>query len=74
MLPISEMIAHVDAEEYEKILRAVRRRHQELYPEWELVIVSLERHKDRERQIDALITMLQKQKRQPADIPDTPGA
>ena len=51
-------IAQVKDNEIGEVLTAVLRRYEELYPEWEVGTVSLQKSEDRNTQIDRMIQML----------------
>ena len=59
MINLLEEIAKVDGMEIEKILHAVRRRYAVLFPDWEVIMISIEKSVDRNEQLDSMITMLQ---------------
>ena len=52
------LIAQVKDNEIGEVLTAVLRRYEELYPEWEVGTVSLQKSEDRNTQIDRMIQML----------------
>ncbi len=62
MLDLVKEIAQADGVESEKILNAVQKRYTELYPDWEIVMISIEKGVDRNEQLDGMITMLQNMK------------
>ena len=51
-----------DGSQIERLLKAVVARYGELYPDWELSVISLEKKKDRVAQIDRIIEVLQHMK------------
>ena len=53
-------ILHCDAEQINHVINALTARHAELYPEWELVIFSMDKRKDRNEQIDQAAQLLKK--------------
>lgn len=55
-------IAQTDAMEIDSILKAVLKRYAELFPEWHISTISLEKATDRNVQIDRIIAMLEKMK------------
>lgn len=57
-----EEIARADSTEIEMLLKAVLERYGELYPDWEISTVSLQKSADTEEQLDRMIAMLQKMK------------
>ncbi len=60
MFDLVEEIAQAD--EVEKLLEAVLRRYAQLFPDWEVSTISLEKSSDRNEQLDRIIEMLQKMK------------
>jgi len=62
MCDIEKAIAQADAYELDKILKAVLKRYAELFPDWEVGTISLQKSADRNKQIDRMITMLQNMK------------
>ena len=62
MEEVLEVIAHADGFLFDKILEAVRKRHAELFPDWDLNIMSLHKESDRNEQIDRMIALLEKLK------------
>ena len=62
MCDVIEEIARSDSEALELILQAVLRRYTELYPDWEVSLISLHREDDRNAQIESTIALLQKMK------------
>ena len=55
-------IAKTDAVQIEEVMRAVVKRYGELFPDWEVSMISLDRKADRSKQIDEMIAMLQSMK------------
>ena len=55
-------IAKANETELEGLLRAVLRRHAELYPMWELQLLTIEKTKDCNAQIDRVIALLERMK------------
>lgn len=49
-------------EEMQDILMAVLERYRELYPDWDINVLSLEKNVDKNEQIDATIALLQSMK------------
>ena len=45
--------------EIQEILSAARKRYEELFPDWEITVVSIDKTQDRNAQIDRLIQMLE---------------
>ena len=62
MYNLTEKIAQVDGMEIEKIFHAVRKRYAELFPGWEVTMISIEKNADRNDQLDGMIAMLQNMK------------
>lgn len=56
-------IAQADEVEIEKLLEAVLHRYGELFPEWEISTISLQKNDDRNAQLDRIIALLQAMKR-----------
>ena len=52
-------IAVSDEEAIEELLRAVRKRYAELFPEWELSMISVKKNADKNEQLDKFIMLLQ---------------
>ena len=48
--------------EIEEMMTALLKRYRELYPDWEVSVISLEKKDDRNRQIDEVIQFLEKLK------------
>ena len=48
--------------EIEEMMTALLKRYRELYPDWEVRVISLEKKDDRNRQIDEVIQFLEKLK------------
>lgn len=48
--------------EIEEMMDALLQRYQELFPDWEVSVISLEKKGDRNRQIDEVIQFLEKLK------------
>ena len=61
-MSILEQIHNAKPEEMNDILLSVQRRYRELFPEWEVHILSLEKAVDKNEQIDAAIALLEKMK------------
>jgi hypothetical protein len=58
-------IARADGAQIEKLLNAVLRRHGELYPDWEVSTVTVEKTQNRSEQLDRIIALLEKMKTSP---------
>ena len=59
MVDLVEEIGKASSLEIEKLLMAVRKRYGELYPDWEVIVVSIDKLSDRNKQLDRMIAMLQ---------------
>ena len=59
MEAVLEKIRCADGEEIERIRKAVLRRYDELFPDWEVRTVSLEKCADRNQQLDNIIGLLE---------------
>ena len=57
-----EKIAQADEYEVEELLKAILRRYAEVFPDWEVSMVSLHKGADRKEQIDRIIKMLESMK------------
>ena len=57
-----EMIQNASAEEISDLILAVQNRYNELFPDWELSFYTLERKKDKNEQLDSIITLIEKLK------------
>ena len=57
-----EAIKQATAAELDEILHAVRIRHQQLHPSWDLVMVSIEKDEDKNQQLDRIIEFLESMK------------
>ena len=62
MQNLIQQIASADAEQIEHIISAALERYRDLFPDWEIMLFSLERKGSREEQIDQFIRLLQKLK------------
>lgn len=58
MIDLVEEISNAKAEDLERILRAVLDRYGELFPDWEVSTISLQKTGDRNAQIDQHIQLL----------------
>ena len=58
-------ISKMQANELEAALKAVLERYSELFPEWEMNIVTVDKTKDKNTQIDRMVELLQKMKTSP---------
>jgi len=55
---VIECIKKAEAEELNDILQAVLERYRELFPDWEIITVSLEKAVDKNTQLDRMIGLL----------------
>ena len=62
MMCILSEINHAKPEELDQILQAVLQRYREVYPDWELITISLEKAVDKKEQLDRIIATLEKLK------------
>ena len=62
---LAEKIAQADGVEIEKLLKAVLQRYAELFPDWEMSTISLQKSDDRNEQLDRIIAVLQNMKNIP---------
>lgn len=60
MCAFVEKIAQANEAEIEQLLKAVLQRYAELFPDWEVSTISLQKTSDRNEQIDRLIETLEK--------------
>lgn len=58
---ISQILT-ADAGSIESILKAVLQRYARLYPQWDVSVISLEKEKNREEQMDRIIRFLEQSK------------
>jgi hypothetical protein len=63
MKEILEKIGSADGNQIQALLMEVMIRYRELYPDWEINIVSLEKNKNQNEQIDGIIEMLKDMKK-----------
>ena len=59
MFDLVEEIAQADEMEIESLLDAVVQRYAQLYPDWEISTISLEKSTDPKEQIEKMIAMLE---------------
>ena len=57
-----DQIKQAKPEELNDILLAVMERYREVYPDWELITISLEKAVDKNSQLDQIIAMLEAMK------------
>ena len=62
MLDLAEEIAQADGAKIDKLLKAVLQRYAELFPDWELSTISLQKSSDRNEQLDRIIGVFEKMK------------
>ena len=55
-------IKQTKPEEISDLILAVQNRYNELFPDWELSFYTLERKKDKNEQLDAMIALMEKLK------------
>ena len=58
-------IGRADGAQIEKLLNAVLQRYGELYPDWEVSTVTVEKTQNRSEQLDRIIALLEKMKTSP---------
>ena len=56
------LIQNAKPEEMNDILMAVQQRFQELFPDWELITISVQKAVDKNAQLDQIIKLLQQMK------------
>ena len=59
MQHVLSVISYADGAQIDRILRAVLARYQVLYSQWEISLLSIEKSKDRNEQLDQIIMLLQ---------------
>ena len=62
MLDLWKEIAQADEMLLSKLLKAVLKRYEELFPDWEISTISVEKCSDINEQLDRMITMLEQMK------------
>ena len=60
MQRLYEMIGKAGPEEIGRLLNAVLDRYREVYPGWDIGIISFEKDKDREEQLNRMISFLER--------------
>ena len=65
MFDLTQEIAHSDEVELETLLKAVLQRYAVLFPDYEVMTISLEKCSDPNQQLDRMIAMLQQMKTLP---------
>ena len=61
-MELLEKIKRLESEEIQDVLQALVERHRQLYPDWDINIVSLEKKRSRNDQLDEMITLLESMK------------
>ena len=61
-MELLEKIKRLESEEIQEFLDALLARYRELYPDWEINIISLEKKRSRNDQLDEMITLLESMK------------
>lgn len=64
MEKIIQRISQAQDHEIPEMMAAILKRHKELFPNWEMSLVSIEKTGDRNKQIDEMIQLLEKLKDQ----------
>ncbi len=59
---ILQIIRTANAQSLEPILKALLSRYAEVFPQWEISVITLDKQKDRNDQIDAVIAVLENMK------------
>ena len=62
MNQLIERIKTSDSDEIELIMQAVLVRYRELFPEWDVNVISLEKTMDRNAQLDQMIALIERLK------------
>lgn len=65
MLDLYTVITQADPVLLERLFDLVLHRYEELYPDWEISTVSVQKSADRNKQLDRMIAILQKMKTSP---------
>lgn len=55
-------ISRIEAKDFDAVVQAVVKRHGELFPDWEINVMVLEKKEDRNNQIDEIIHGLENMK------------
>ena len=61
-MDLREMISRLKVEEIQDVLQALVERYRQLYPDWDINIISLEKKRSRNDQLDEMITLLESMK------------
>ena len=64
-----DAIKQAKPEELNDILLAVLDRYREVYPDWELTTISLEKAVDKNEQLDRMIALIEKMKEKEGSLP-----
>lgn len=59
---IQQLILNVGKEEIETVVHMAVQRYEQLYPDWEIAILSIEKKENRNAQIDGIMELLEKMK------------
>ncbi len=59
---MEQMILNANAEDMDGIMKAVVKRYNQLFPKWEISLITLEKEKDRVAQLDSTIAFLTQMK------------
>ena len=62
-MELLEKIKRLESEGIQDVLQALVERHRQLYPDWEINIMSLEKKRSRNDQLDEMITLLESMKK-----------
>ncbi len=57
-----DYLLRTEKKDIAELFRMALERYQQLYPEWEITVISWERNADRNRQIDDMIRYLERRK------------
>ena len=55
---MNDYIKTAKPEELDQILQAVLARYREVYPDWEIMFLSLDKKENKKKQIDSIIALL----------------
>ena len=58
MEKIISRLMEMDSNQLEQIFEALKQRHAQLYPDWEIHIMSIKKDTDRSMQIDRVVALL----------------
>ncbi len=61
---IAPAILSADATDLEDIVELIKQRYCQLFPQWEIQMISIEKCADRVRQIDSMIAILEQLKKE----------